>query len=201
MVYSIEYAHYDGSVPLAEIINFTNHNVSNILKLYPDAQKCIMFDDIHAGMSFDEFQKELSSLNVPPDTIYAESAFEYYAQMMLKQLVEQGFVEEEQNGCSYITKKDKQYNQESKFLLRYEKRQAYQFSCPALVAASYLYRLGYFQELDTISALGGKPVYVQETGSILSVLPSQYIQVEANAHVICELLSPGITKRIQYFLY
>lgn len=52
-----------------------------------------------------------------------------------------------------------------------------------------------------MQALYGDTPMVSATGDILTILPKKYLQVEANARTICELIDPAYAARVRYFFY
>ena len=196
MIFSIEYAHYDGSECLEKVIERTNEKISMHIDLYPNAQKTIMFDDVHSNMSYEEFKASLKKLNIQPDCVYGESCFEPLMSLLFSNLEKNGYVHVKEDGKDYIRHNDRTYNQATTFLVRSYSKDREKFSCPSLVATSYLYKLGYFDE--EIIGLDGNILNKQANGNILSILPSKYLQVEANARNIIALLSPDDVNRIEY---
>lgn len=199
MIFSIEYAHYDGSETLEKVIEFTNEKISRHIDLYPHAQKTIMFDDIHSKIPYERYRDSLKTLNIRPDCIYAESIFEPLMSQLFFDLEQKGYTHTKKDGKDYIHSNDKTYNQDTTFLVRSYSQDKQKFSCPSLVAASYLYKLGYFE--DTIVGLDNNILEKSKDGNILSILPSKYLQVEANARNIVALLSPADVSRIEYIFY
>lgn len=196
---SLEYFHHDGSGSLAEDVTHTDTTLKGALQLFPQAQRGVMFDDIHASMPFEEFLAAAQSLAVPPDTVYPESAFTPLMQELYATLEGKGYPIRREDGREYISETDKTYRQEKSFLLRYETHGGKAFSCPALVAASYLYRLGHFGG-QTVQPLWGSPLRT-DNDAILSFLPGKYIQVEANAHSLMKLVAPALAGRVKWYFY
>jgi hypothetical protein len=199
MVFSIEYTHYDGSDTIDSVIGYTNNHTLKYVDLYPNAQKTIMFDDIHSKISYEDYRKHIEALSIQPDCIYAESSFEPLMNSLFCDLEEKGWIHIADDGKDYIRHKDKVYNQDTTFLVRSSSKSQIKFSCPSLVAASYLYKLGYF-DCDIVG-LDGNTLQCSKTDNILSILPSKYLQVEANARNIIGLLSPNDINRIEYVFY
>lgn len=196
---SLEYFHYDGSQPLEELVVDTNHKLKAVLSSFSHAQACIMYDDIHSKISWSEFISAVDKLESPPSSIYGESAYtplmeKLYAKLQThdRRIVVEGERE-------FLTETNSTYRHEKKFLLRYESKEGKQFSCPALVAASYLYRLGYF-EGDVIAPLWGDAPS-SHNDQIITLLPSRYLQVEANAQSIINVLAPELLNKIQWYFY
>lgn len=199
MIFSIEYAHYDGSSPIQDVIDYTNNHIGPYLDLHPEAQKIIMYDDIHSEISQKVFLKYMQQLNNQPDCIYLESAFGPLMEKLYADLEEQGYTYAQEDGKDYLRKDEKRYNQFTTFILRSESKKGKIFSCPALVAASYLYKLGYF-DLEIVG-LEDVKLKTSKEDEILTILPSRYLQVEANARSIIELISPDYLKRLNYIFY
>ena len=199
MIFSLEYAHYDGSSDISDVINFTNNSIGNYIDLHPSAQKTIMFDDIHSEIAHDAFYKSMKTLEKQPDCIYLESAFGSMMQQIFDELEKEGFTYTQEDGKDYLRKDEKRYNQFTTFLVRSESKKGKVFSCPALVAASYLYKLGHFEE--TITGQNGTPLQTSKTDEILTILPARYLQVEANARSIIERISPEYLKRLNYIFH
>lgn len=201
MVASIEYSHFDGSRPLKEVIYHVNSYETQFLRLWPEAQKTIMFDDIHAtSINSDDFISQMQeNLSLTPDCIYPESAFSALIQKVYKKLSSDGYTFILEDGKEYIEQNRGQYNEQSRFLLKSYNKSGAVFSCPALVAASYLYKLSYFDE----DIKGYKDTFLQKSSddSILSILPSKYLQVEENARTIIRLIKPELLNRLRYIFY
>ncbi len=199
MIFSIEYAHYDGSSPIQDVIDYTNQHIGPYLDLHPKAQKIIMYDDIHSEISETVFLKYMKELKHQPDCVYLESSFAPLMEKLYKDLEGQGYTYAQEDGKDYLRKDEKRYNQFTTFILRSESKNGKIFSCPALVAASYLYKLGYFDE--EIIGLHNVKLQSSKEDEILTILPSRYLQVEANARSIIELISPNYLKRLNYIFY
>lgn len=90
-VFSLEYLHYDGTVPLETVIAATENFVAPILSLYPKAQRGVMFDDIHTDMGFGAFIKGVRDLPFAPQSVYGESEFQPYMKELVKALEASGF--------------------------------------------------------------------------------------------------------------
>ncbi|MCP5404672.1 MAG: hypothetical protein H6922_00385 [Pseudomonadaceae bacterium] len=197
---SLEYFHYDGSQDLKDLVAETNGpKVLPFLQAFQTTQTCIMFDDIHSKISAEEFIETTRKLYVKPDSIYGESAYTPLMARLYETLEKRGFGIVSEGGREFLYEKNKSYHHEKKFLLRYENKKEKQFSCPALVAASYLYRLGYFDG-EKIAPLWGESPNNQ-SANILTVLPSRYLQVEANAQSIIQLVDAAFLKRINWYFY
>lgn len=199
MISSIEYAHYDGSSPIQDVIDYTNEHIEPYLNIHPKSQKVIMYDDIHSEISQPVFLKYMQELKNQPDCIYLESSFTPMMQKLYDDLEKQGYTYAQDDGKDYLRKDERRYNQFTTFLLRSESKNGKIFSCPALVATSYLYKLGYFNEV--IMGLHDVELQKTEQEEILSILPSRYLQVETNARSIIELISPNYLKRLNYIFY
>jgi hypothetical protein len=199
MIFSLEYAHYDGSSDIQDVIDFTNCKIGDYIALHPSAQKTIMFDDIHSQITHDNFYQSMQALDKQPDCIYLESAFGDMMQQIFETLEADGFTYTQEDGKDYLRKDEKRYNQFTTFLVRSESKERKIFSCPALVAASYLYKLGHFKEI--ITGQNGTVLKTSKIDEVLTILPARYLQVEANARSIIELISPDYLKRLNYIFY
>lgn len=199
MITSLEYFHYDGSQSHQALVDETNRHLKPILNTVLSAQKCIMFDDIHSKMKLNEFLSITNGLNIKPDTVYGESSFSPFMAKLYEVLKAKNWQIETEGNRDFLVEKNKTYHHEKKFLLRYENKESKQFSCPALVAASYLYRLGYFGD-DVVQPLWGD-VPISQNQDILTILPSRYMQVEANAQSIIQLIEPTFLPRIKWYFY
>lgn len=199
--FSIEYLHYDGTIPLESVLRDTASVVAPILSLYPDAQRSVMFDDIHTDMGFGSYLKAVLKSETPPQSIYGEAAFRPYAKDLAAILEAKGCAIVQEGVRSFIVQKDRRNRTEHKFLFLYDDIDGDKFSCPAFVAASYLYRLGYFGSDNPVTPLYGDAPRVSMTDDILNILPRKYLQVEADARILCNLVSPAHAERIRYFFY
>jgi hypothetical protein len=99
---------------------------------------------------------------------------------------------------TWLQKVHNQYNSINDFMLSWKKSSgAVMFSCPALVATSYRYRLGLLgREIQSFSGQR-----IQKSDKVVNVLSSRYLQVEANADLIVKATYPEVEEKIAWHFY
>lgn len=200
---SLEYCHVTPDTSWEEEVEAANLNTPRLLDMHKgqEIQKCIMIDDLHSKVPITpEFiQSIVDLLVVKPDCIYLESSFTLIASDIAAKIdpavAELAAPEGER---VWLKKVHDQYNSVNDFLLSWRKTDGtIVFSCPTLVAASYLFRLGLI-EADI------KPVWgeeIKKTDILLSSLSSKYLQVESNAQLIMKATYPQAEDRIEWHFY
>jgi hypothetical protein len=151
-----------------DVLNSSNKNIEYF----------IMVDDLH-GITFDEdLRKIFKKLKPKPDLIIPESSFVQIAEKILKIL--------EGDSISHIVTyseekflKDiqKKYKSTSEFQLSYLKNHKVTFSFPVFIAASYVWRLGLFDDV-----VDGRKS--PKASKLIQVLPNSFIDVESTARII-----------------
>lgn len=199
---SLEYCHVTPDTSWQKEIDDANLHAPRILEMMKEAdvQKCIMIDDIHSKtpVTPELIEEIVKGLIVKPDCIYLESSFVIAAGNLVEsinpEVVEQRSAEER----IWLTKVHDSYNSTNDFLMSWKKRDgSVAFSCPTLVATSYLCRLG-------LLSTDIEPVYgssLRPSNSILNILSSNYLQVESNAELLIKATYPEVLKKIEWYFY
>ncbi|MFH0972564.1 MAG: hypothetical protein V1768_01035 [Patescibacteria group bacterium] len=199
---SLEYCHVTPGFDMSKEIKGTNERVPRILKMFEnfEIQKCIMIDDIHTTKPADkEFVKSLSDqLKIKPDCIYLESSFIKEAHEMVGKINPKEIDFIYSNERMWLKESKEKYHSNKEFLLRWKNRDTTEFSCPALAATSYLFRLGHIKG-DGVQPIYGKKVMISD--KVLNVLSSQYLQVEANAQSIMSVTFKESLDKMFWFFY
>lgn len=183
-------------------VAFSNEYAPRLLAGYPrdQVQKCIMIDDLHSKRPVDKkfFEHVVSKLEVKPDCVYLESSFLLMAADIVKQIDPKvGALTDEEERQWLRDVRDK-YNSTNDFLISWRKKDgAIMFSCPTLVATSYVYRLGLLSA--TVQPFWGEPI--QKATTLVNLLSSKYLQVEANAQTIIKGVNPRALECIRWSFY
>lgn len=199
---SLEYCHVTPDTDWETEIHFANEYAPKILKAYSGDcfQKCIMIDDLHSkkkvGQSF--VKTVVDKLNVKPDCIYLESAFLFLAAELVEKVDSRiGNLTNENERCWLRDLRDK-YNSINDFLVSWrEKDGTIMFSCPTLVAASYLYRLRILNGI--VKSVNGDEI--AKADGLINLLSSVFLQVEANAQTIIKATYPEALQKISWNFY
>lgn len=203
---SLEYSHIDLNTDWSNELKRANDYTPGILYGLADKkiQKCIMIGDLRGKIEVDKgFIKSLiKNLTVKPDCVYLESSFIDIAEQILEKLDKSNInMSREQNDKEeriWLRRIKDRYNSTTDFLLSWKKaRGKVNFSCPTLVAASYLYRLGYIKNYKIEPVFGE----VMQTGRIVNILSSIYLQVEANSKTILDATYPEASKKVNWYFY
>jgi hypothetical protein len=200
---SLEYCHVTPGGDMSKEIAAANRELPGMLKLYDDfdIQKCIMVDDIHATEPADKkfLESLVSKLEVKPDCIYAESSLMKEAGEMVSTIDTKGvnFISSKEH--VWLKESNEKYHSSKEFLLEWKNRAGdIAFSCPALAAASYLFRLGYIKG-DGVQPLYGNGVVISDR--VLNILSSQYLEVEADAQSLVGATFKEALGKMSWFFY
>jgi hypothetical protein len=197
---SIEYCHVTPEITWEDVIATVNEDTSRLLRSFNDLslQKCIMIDDLHSQIEISStfISKLIDSLEVKPDTIYLESSFVFLAAKIDSLISKKQISFKNTAEKRWLKKIHDTYGSNNEFLYSWRKYDgAIGFSCPTLVATSYLYRLGVFGD-DNIEPIWGEQI---RTGDhLLGALSSIYLQVEANAQTIIQAVNPELLKKLRW---
>lgn len=209
---SIEYCHIDPSAQIDVSIEETNRLVrmgffdSFFSK---EASFGLMIDDVHTDIPSGLLEYLNDKLLIKPDVIYLESSFippalfiiNYLRCTLHKKTNKFQIFDELSNQDVLMRIENTSYKTSSEFLLSYRQKMEKENmpSCPTLVAASYLHRLGYNFEGRFISPLLGQfPIAPQ---SLLNVLPARFLNVEDKAHALIKVIDEGFSNRIGWYFY
>ncbi len=200
--YSLEYCHVTPDTNWEKEIKEVNTHAPRILEMYKDfeMQKCIMIDDLHTKVpvSSDFISKIVEGLTVKPDCIYLESSFVVPAGNLITSIdpsIAASTTTEEQ---TWLKKVHDQYQSVNDFVVSWQKGDGtVMFSCPTLVAASYVYRLG--QIHTKIDSVYGQEI--KKADYLINLLSSKYLQVEANAQLIIKATHPKTEEKITWHFY
>lgn len=200
---SFEYCHVTPATDWKQEVHFTNEYVPRLLKTFSEKliQKCIMIDDLHSKIPIDKtFVKQIiNQLVVKPDCIYLESSFVSAAGELIDKISPKIIKTTGDNERKWLRQIKGRYASNSEFLLNWKKKtDVLTFSCPTLVASSYLTRLGHLNS-STIKILYGDKL--KKADKLFNLLSSIYLQVEANAHLIIEKTFPQANKQIMWNFY
>ncbi len=204
-VLNIEYCHVTLGQDYNEQVKISNEVVGKVVEVYKDIYDIspyLMIDDLRSKETVtDEYIKNLiDSLTIKPAAIYLESSFIPLAEDILS-------IFEGSNHHLVTTEEERwlhqikdTYGSSTDFLLSWKGKDAehaVNFSCSTLVSASYLFRLGSVNNIDV------KPIYgeMKPAQKLLNILPSIYMQTEANAQTIIEAYKPGASKDIITLFY
>jgi hypothetical protein len=203
---SLEYCHVTPDTHWETEINEANINTPALLNAYEgyDIQKCIMIDDLHSKFPITpEFiQKIVDQLEVKPDCIYLESSFVMTASDIAARIdpnvAIQDPASDRDNERIWLKKVHDQYNSTNDFLMSWKKGDgSVMFSCPTLVAVSYLARLGIIN-VEVKPIFGGA---IKKADLLVNSLSSIYMQVESNAQLIIRATHPEALRRIRWHFY
>ena len=200
---SLEYCHVTPATDWSKEIDFANYYGPHIQKTFSNAriQKCIMVDDLNLKNSIDEnFIKEIvDKLIIKPDCIYLESSFIFQAASLVDKINPKIAQKVETNERNWLKKIKNEYGSKNEFILNWKKKDdTIMFSCPTLVATSYLTRLGYLDSTIVEPIYGEK---LKKSDQLLNLLSSIYLQVEANAQLIIESTFPKANRQIFWNFY
>ena len=160
-----------------------------------DGQACIMLDDIHSDiyLNADFFDRLIASTEVKPDCVYLESSFLNFAETLVSELSDSVLIKEESDDKLWLRSVKGKYDYEVKFSARWKNSDKLRFSCPVLVATSYLVRLGVFPPIETVWGEKLKPAK-----SCVQILDKSYLSVESQAQLIIKAFDSKLESRISW---
>ena len=172
-----------------------------------------MIDDVHTNFEInDDFiNKVLGLLEIKPDVIYLESAFQDQANKMLKHLMTEGqdsrstddieVVVNIKEKRMWIREHVRSYKLQTEFMVSYDKDNdgEEEPSCPSLAAASYLYRFGEHLSDKKVEPVWGEDLIAADR--VLNMLSSYYVQVEDKAQAIVQAYNIDYLRKLNWFFY
>ena len=183
-------------------IEEANAHAPRLLEMYKgaDIQKCIMIDDLHIKepITADFVNKIIEKLVVKPDCIYLESSFVLAAADVAASIDPKIAEQTEAEERVWLKKVHDKYNSTNDFLVSWKNSDGTaMFSCPTLVATSYLYRLGLIS--TEIKPFWGQEI--RKSDCLINLLSSSFLQVEANAQLIIKATQPTAISRIEWHFF
>lgn len=197
---SFEYCHVTPDTNWDKEIILANQYAPKVLKMFPNArmQKCIMVDDLQtkAPLDMKQIKDIINRLIVKPDIIYLESSFVFSAANILKNIDQKIVQLKTDNEEMWLRSVKDRYGSLSEFLLSWRRKDGeIRFSCPTLVASSYLFRSGIIESKDIEIVFGDK---LKKADKLLNLLSSRYLQVEANAQLLLKSTSSNMIDNIRW---
>lgn len=199
-MYSLEYCHVTPGRDVDEVIAQANVRAPKILKAYEGVhvEKCVMVDDLRRKdpVTTEEVAAIVDRLTVKPDCVFLESAFVPHAASVIAMTdpeVVRGYTFDE---FQWLRSAQDRYQSIQEFLVSKKgEGGVISFSCPALVATFYAYRLGLLPDVDVA------PIYGARTGTVsrlVNVLQTKYLPVESNAQLILTAAFPKSIDSIEW---
>ena len=213
-IISLEYCHISPDTHWETEIHHANVHAPAVLKMYEgmlggqdaEIQKCIMIDDLHSKQPVTpEFiQKLIDQLEVKPDCVYLESSFVVAASEIAAMidphvaLKDQCYAGDESTERTWLKNVHDKFDSTNDFLMSWKAADgSVVFSCPTVVAASYLARLG-------LVDVEVKPIYgssIKKADMLVNVISSVYMSVEANTQLIIKATYPEALNNIRWDFY
>src|SRR5579872_5325904 len=199
-IVSLEYCHVTPDTDWTQEIALANQYAPKVVKMLHDVeiQKCIMIDDLQSSSPLTQKQINdiVNSLEVKPDVIYLESSFVFPAADLISHIDSRIAKQRADKEELWLKSVKDTYGSLNEFLLSWKKKDGVvKFSCPTLVASSYLFRSGIIDSGDIEIIYGTK---IKKADRLLNLLSARYLQVEANAQLLLKASSPQIVDTIQW---